>query len=532
MKRESYSIQTETAVRAAASDRVRRANSLLSGPALVAYIASFEFLLHLPNPGGYGFFIDELYFMACGQHLSWGYVDMPPLTALQAWAARALFGDSLMAIRLFPTFAAAGLVILTGTIVREFGGGRFAQALAALAVLLAPFYLGFGSYLSMNSIEPLLWMGCALVLIQMIKTGNARLWLGLGVLAGIGLENKHTMLVFGFALIVGLLMTAQRRLMATRWFLIGGAAALLIFLPNLFWMVQHHFPHLQMLANIKSKQRNVAFSPIGFIGWQILGMQPLALPIWICGLWVFLFSDSGKPYRALGCAYVVTLLALLLAGGRFYYLAPAYPMLLAAGAVAIERWSESSNRRWLRAVYPAAVALTGLMIALNTLPLLPPETYIRYTQFIGISQPKFENRQASELPQFLADRFGWPEMAAAVAQVYDSLPADKRAKTAIFGSNYGEAGTIDLYGPKLGLPRAISGHDNYWYWGPIGYTGESMIVLGATSERLEQYFARVEAKGSVGHPYAMAAEHFTIYLCSEPKAGTLELIWPNLKNWQ
>ena len=531
MTTESHSIQAETGVRSTSRDRVPRENLLASGPAIVAYIASFEFLLHLPNIGGYGFFIDELYFMACGQHLSWGYVDMPPLTALQAWAARALFGDSLMAIRLFPTFAAAGLVILTGAIVREFGGGRFAQALAALAVLLAPFYLSFGSYLSMNSIEPLLWMGCTLVLIRMIRTGNVRLWLWLGVLAGIGLENKHTMLVFGFALMVGLLMTAQRVLMATRWFLIGGAAALLIFLPNLLWMVQHHFPHLQMLANIKRSHRNVALSPIGFIGWQILGMQPLALPIWIAGLWVFLFRDWGRPYRALGYAYLVTLLTLLLADGRFYYLAPAYPMLLAAGAVAIERWSESSSRLWLRVAYPALLAVTGVMIALNTLPLLPPETYISYTHLIGISQPKFENRQASELPQLLADRFGWPEMAAAVAQVYDGLPADVRARTAIFGSNYGEAGAIDFYGPKLGLPHAISGHDNYWYWGPRGYTGESVIVLGATREQLQRHFARVEAKGSVGNRYAMATEHFTIYLCSEPKDGTLELIWPRLKNW-
>ena len=384
----------------------------------------------------------------------------------------------------------------------------------------------------MNSIEPLLWMGCALVLIRMIRTGNVRLWVWFGVLAGIGLENKHTMLVFGFALIVGLLMTAQHRLMATRWFLIGGAAALLIFLPNMFWMVAHHFPHLQMLANIKRSGRNVQFSPIGFIGWQILGMQPLALPIWISGLWLLLFSDWGKPYRALGFAYLLTLVTLLLADGRFYYLAPAYPMLLAAGAVAIERWSASGNRRWLRASYPALIAVTGLMIALNTLPLLPPETYVRYTQFIGISQPKFENRQASELPQLLADRWGWPEMVAAVARVYDSLPGGERAKTAIFGSNYGEAGAIDFYGPKLGLPHAISGHDNYWYWGPRGYTGESVIVLGASREQVEKYFARVDAKGSVGHPYAMAAEHFTIYLCSEPKAGTLDLIWPMLKNWQ
>jgi len=277
-----------------------RTSWFISGNAIVVYIASLEFPIHLINPGGYGFFIDELYFMACGQHLSWGYVDMPPLTALQAWMARALFGDSLIAIRLFPTAAAAGLVILTGVIVRQLGGGRFAQTLAALAVLLAPFNLSFGSYLSMNSVEPLLWMGCAAILIRIIRTHEMRLWLWFGVVAGIGLENKDTMLLFGFALIVGLILTAERRLMTTLCFIVGGLAAFAIFLPNFVWQVQHHFPHLEMLANIKRNGRNVAFNPLGFIGMQILGMQPVAAPIWLCGLYALVFGGLHQPYRALG----------------------------------------------------------------------------------------------------------------------------------------------------------------------------------------------------------------------------------------
>ncbi len=511
--------------------QVPRKNSFLSGPAIVAYISAFELLLHLPNPGGYGLFIDELYFLACGEHLSWGYVDMPPLTALQAWTARALFGDSLLAIRLIPALAGVGLVLLTGAIVRQLDGGRFAQALAAVAVLVAPFYLAFDAYLSMNSIEPLLWMGCAAILIRMIKTGNTRLWIWFGVIAGIGLENKDTMAIFGFALVVGLLMTPERRLMDSRWFFIGGIVTFLIFLPNLIWMIQHHFPHLEMLANIKRNGRNVALDPIGFFGQQVLGMQPVALPIWICGLWAFLFSEQGRPFKALGFAYLVALLTLLVAGGRFYYLAAAYPMLLAGGAVAIERWLSSPRWRWVRPAYLSLLAVTGAITALVILPLLPPETYIRYTHFVGISQPKFENRQASELPQLLADRFGWPEMAAAVAKVYYSLPADERARTAIFAQNYGEAGAIDFYGPKLGLPKAISGHVNYWLWGPREYTGESVIVLGTPRERLEKHYARVEAVGTVGHRYAMASEHFTIYRCSEPRDGTLAQRWPELKNW-
>lgn len=514
------------------SGEAARGNWFVSGPAIVAYIAGFEFPIHLLNPGGYGFFIDELYFMACSQHLSWGYVDMPPLTAVQAWAGRALFGDSLLAIRIFPTIAAAGLVVLTGAIVRQLGGGRFAQALAALAVLLAPFNLSFGSYLSMNSIEPLLWMGCAAILIQIIRTGDLRLWLWFGVLAGIGLENKDTMVLFGFALIMGLMLTPERRLMATRWFIFGGLAAFAIFLPNLIWQIQHHFPHLEMLANIKRSGRNVAIGPLGFIGWQLLGMQPLTAPIWLCGLYAFMFGPAGKPYRALGYAYLLAMTILLLTGGRFYYLAPAYPMLMAAGAVIIENWTAQAGRGWLRPAYTAAVAISGAITSLNVLPLLPPQAYIAYTRFMGFSQPKFETRKASDLPQFLADRWGWPEMAATTSKVYDDLPTDQRAKTAIFGSNYGEAGAIDFYGPDLGLPKAISGHVNYWYWGPRNYTGESVIVLGADRARLERVFATVEPKATVGNPYAMDSEHFTIYLCTQPKGGqTLEEIWPTLKNW-
>jgi len=506
-------------------------NPFISDSAIVAFLSALALLLHLPNFGGYGLFTDELYFLACSEHLSWGYVDMPPLTALQAWTARTLFGDSLLAIRLLPALAGAGLVLLTGAMVRQLGGGRFAQILAAVAVLVAPFYLAFDNYLSMNSVEPLSWMGCVVILIRMINTGNARLWLWFGVLSGVGLENKHTMALFGFALVAGLLMTPERRLMGSRWFCIAGMITALIFLPNLIWMVQHHFPHLEMLANIKRSGRNVAFSPLGFLGLQVLAMQPMALPIWICGLWSFVFGDQGRPYRALGLAYLVTLLTLLVAGGRFYYLAPAYPMLLAGGAVAIERRRASERWRLVRPAYLGLLAVTGALTAPIVLPILPPEMYIRYTHFIGISQPKFEHRQASELPQMLADRLGWPEMAAAVAEVYHSLPANERAQTAIFAQNYGEAGAIDFYGPKLGLPKAISGHANYWYWGPREYTGETMIVLGDKRERLERYFARVEERGSVGHPYAMASEHFTIYLCREPKGWTLDQLWPNLKNW-
>lgn len=507
-------------------------SAFTSGPAIVTYLAIAKLLVHLATAGVYGLFIDELYFLACGEHLAWGYVDMPPLTALQAWLARFLFGDSTVAIRLFPALAGAGLVLLTGAIARELGGRRWAQGLAALAVLVAPGYLAVDSYLSMNSIEPLLWMGCALVLIRIIKSGNATLWIWFGILAGVGLQNKQTMLLFGFALIAGLLLTVERRTLANRWFVLGALVAMLIFLPNLIWMIRHDFPHLEMLANIRRTQRNVSLSPLQFVGQQILAMQPAALPIWLCGLWTLLASRNRTPYRALGWAYLLALGALLATHGRFYYLLPAYPMLFAAGAVALEQWFASARWRRARHAYAALVAVTGALLAPIAMPILPPETLIRYTEVLGVSQPKLEHRLSSGLPQFFADRFGWPEMVATVATVYNGLPPHERAKTAILGASYGEAGAIDFYGPALGLPKAISGHLTYWYWGPRAYTGEIMIVLGEhRRENLEKYFTSVEEVATVGHPHAMASQHFPVYLCRGPRERTLQDIWPELKHW-
>jgi Dolichyl-phosphate-mannose-protein mannosyltransferase len=509
-----------------------RPSGMASGAGIVASLAFIKVLLHLATAGVYGLFIDELYFLACGEHLAWGYVDMPPLTALQAWLARTLFGDSMLAIRLLPALAGAGLVVLTGALTRQLGGGRFAQGLAALAVLVAPGYLAVDSYLSMNSVEPLLWMGCAFVLIRIIESGNVRLWIWFGVLAGLGLENKQTMLMFAFALVAGLLLTAQRRCMANRWFLLGGLAAFLIFLPNLIWMVDHGFPHLELLANIRRNQRNVALNPFQFVGQQILAMHPLAFPIWLGGLGSLLIGRQGRRYRALGWAYLLALGTLLLTAGRFYYLLPAYPMLFAAGAVAIEGWLGRPRWGWARPAYVALLGVTGILLAPIAMPILPPETLVRYTQIVGTSQPQLEHRQSSALPQLFADRFGWPEMAATVANVYNGLSPAEREKTAIFANDYGEAGAIDFYGPALGLPKAISGHLTYWYWGPREYTGETVIVLGERSrEDLGKYFTSVEEVGSVANPYAMASQQFQVYLCRGPRGRTLEQVWPELKHW-
>jgi len=497
---------------------------------VVAYVAAATLAFRLATAGVYGVFVDELYFFACGEHLAWGYVDMPPLTALQACLARALFGDSMVAIRLLPALEGACLVLLVGALTRRLGGGRFAQGLAALATALAPGMMAFYSILSMNAVEPLVWTGMAYTLVRVIQ-GKPRWWVAFGAVAGLGLENKGTVLVFGFALIVALVALPERRLMANRWFLLGGLVAFLIFLPNLVWMIQHHFPHLEQLANIRRNQRNVELSLLAFVGQQFLFMNPLAAPVWVGGLAWLLASRPARSYRALGLAYLVSLGVLIVGHGRMYYLGAAYPMLIAAGGVALERWLGRPRLAWLRPAYAAVVALSGAMLAPMFTPVLPPEALIRYSRAIGMGMPQLEHRRTSALPQFFADRFGWPEIAETVARVYHSLPPEERAKAAIFAQDYGEAGAIDFYGPRLGLPKAIAGHLSYWYWGPRGYTGEVVIVLRDTRESLERWFESVQEAAVVSHPYSMRSQNFTIYVCRKPKGWTFEEIWPRLKSW-
>ncbi len=509
-----------------------RASPFTSGPAIVGCLAAVTFALHMATAAVYGFFIDELYFLACGEHLAWGYVDFPPLTAVQAWLTRALFGDSPYSIRLLPSLAGAGLVLLTGAIVRELGGKRLAQALAALAVMVAPVYLLFCSYLSMNSIEPLIWMGCALLVIRMIRTGNTRLWLWFGLLSGLGLLNKHSMLVFGFALVAGLLLTPSRRLVASRWFVLGGLVAFAVFLPSLLWEIRNGFPHMELLANIQRGGRDVDVGFLGFWKLELLLLHPAAAPIWIVGA-VGLLTAALRSVRTLGWAYLLTLGLFLMTPGshKTYYVAPAYPMVFAAGSVLLERRLEGSRWAWAGPAYLVVLALTGAVLAPTALPVLPPETYLAYTRALGISQPRLENRATNAMPQLFADRFGWPEMVEAVADVYRSLPPEERERTGIYANDFGQGGAIDFYGQRHGLPKAIGGHLSYWYWGPRHYTGESLIVLGDRREVLEGEFEEVTAVAQVGHPYAMRQEHFTVFLCRRPKGWTLRSIWPRLKEW-
>ena len=271
---------------------------LLGTGLAVSIIALVKLLVLLYAARHYGYFVDELYLLACGQHLDWGYVDQPPLSPLIVQVIRLTLGDSLVAIRLLPALAGAGTVLLSGAMARELGGGRRAQILAALCALLAPGSLFMEHYFSMNAFEPLFWMGCAYLAIRIVRTGNGKLWLWFGALAGLGLENKHSMLIFGFGVALGLVLTRERRWLRSPWLWAGGAIAFLLFLPNLWWNIQHRFPFVELQRNIHRSGRDVALSPLAFLGEETLAMLPLALPVWLAA---FGFFSSTARESSTGC---------------------------------------------------------------------------------------------------------------------------------------------------------------------------------------------------------------------------------------
>ena len=506
------------------------ARSIRTAGAIVLAIAAAKFLIHLYAGRHYGYFVDELYYLACSRHLAWGYVDQPPLIALVAWLVRAVLGQSLAAIRLLPALAGVAEVLLTVLIARELGGKRFAQALAALSVLVAPAILGVDALLTMNAFEPLFWTGCAYLAIRIIKTGNTKLWIWFGLLAGFGLENKYSMLIFGAGLVLGLLLSSERGVLWNRWLWLGGAIALLIFVPNLIWNIQHHFPFLEVQANIRANGRDVPLGTRAFFAQEILLMLPLSAPIWLGGLWFYFFTAAGKPFRPIGWAWIFSAALIVILSPRVYYLFPAFPVLFAGGGVLWEHWLARPKLAWIRFAYPALMLMGGALLAPLAIPVLPPETYIRYTKAIGLEQPRIENHRLGPLPQIFADQFGWEEMAAEVARVYNGLPPEVRPRTAVFAQTYGQAGAIDMFGPKYGLPPAVSGHQNYFLWGSRGYTGESMIVLDDSEEKLKELFTSVQKAGHVEHPYSMPYNHFDVFYCRGMHPPLSEL-WPQLKKW-
>ena len=507
----------------------RSTSRLFSGDALVLYLAGVKLLFHLLTAGRYGIFRDELYYLACGEHPDWGYVDQPPLIALVAWVARHLFGDWLIGLRFFPALAGAATVWLTGKLARETGGGVFAQVLAALAVICVPIYLVMHHWLTMNAFEPLVWMACVWCIVRAINRNDPRYWIWFGIFTGVGMETKYSTAFFVVAVVIGLVLTRERRFLITKQFWIGALIAFLIFLPNLIWLIRHDFPFLELMHNIRQTNRDVVRGPIAFVLDQAQIMNPILFPLWLGGLvWFFLGHDGGR-FRVLGIVYIVLLATFIALRGKNYYLASIYPLLFAAGAVGLEKIT-ITHGKWVRAAYAILVLASAAILAPTVSPILSPEGAIAYQKRLGFASPKAENQPTGPLPQYFADEFGWEEMARETARVYKSLSPEEQSRTAIFANSYGQAGAIDFVGPRHGLPKSICNHQSYWLWGPRDYDGGIVIVLGSDGTGDREHFRSVEAVGRAEHPYSRRDEHFDIFLC-RGLTGDLRQFWARIKNY-
>jgi Dolichyl-phosphate-mannose-protein mannosyltransferase len=529
----------------------RRYNSFLAGGMLIVLaITLAKLLFHIYFNNRYGYFRDEFDYISCGDHLAWGYVDQPPLIPFLTHVSRALFGDSLRAIRFFPALASSLLVVQAAVLAREFGGRRFALLLTAVTVVIAPQYLSNGSLLGTNCLEPNLWMGCAYFAVLAIKRAATekapRYWLWFGVVAGLGLEEKYSIAVFGFGMVVGLLLTAQRRIFLNPWIWIGGLAAFLIFLPNLLWNIHDHWPFIELMRNIRAEGRDVILPLPQYFLQQTLLVDPITAPIWLTGLFALLFSARFKPYRALGWCYLVCFTVFFVLHGKNYYLAPIYPMLLAAGAVVVESAIEGresgaksavessrSRRGWLKPVIVIILLATGAHLAPIVVPVLSPEAFLAYVKHLPFKLPVLEHSHArAALPQWYADQFGWEEIVAETAQAWNRIPVQEHGDCGIFAQDYGQAGAIDFLGRRYGLPPALSGHQTWFLWGPRGYSGNCMVVLDDSRENLEQLWDRVEYVGaSADNPYALERQ-IDVFICHGARFGTLAEFWPKVKKWR
>jgi 4-amino-4-deoxy-L-arabinose transferase-like glycosyltransferase len=474
---------------------------------------------------GYGYFNDEFYYIACSKRLGLGYVDHPPFAPLLLRGVRAVLGESLPAIRLPAALAGAATVFLTGRMAGRLGGGRFAQALAALAVAVAPGLLVLFGFYSTNAFEILVWVASADLVLALGAGADPRWCLALGAVAGLGLENKHTTAVFVAALAIGILASPLRKRLREPWPWLGLLVALLVFLPNLAWEGRHDWISLEfyraaeVVKNVPTSSLRAAFD-------QALFMNPVTLPLWLLGLRFYLLDRTGRPWRALGWTFAVLFaLILVVPTSRPDRIAGAYPMLLAGGAVEFERW----GRRAARVAAVAACAASVAVFAPLTLPLLPPAALATYARVLHLN-PQVERQRYNAVPQWVADSLGWEDLADAVAAVYRELPPGDRQQAAVLTGDYAYAASLEFFGPARGVSRVISTHNQYFLWGPGDPPPRVVIALGCSRSDLDRLFADVEQAAIFRCDFCYQ-DGMQIWVARRPRVS-LAAAWPSLKHFE
>ncbi len=459
---------------------------------------------HMLTNGQYGFHRDELATLDDARHLAWGFVAYPPLTPFLGRVSLALFGVSLRGVRTFPTLAQAACLIVSGQMAREMGGGRFAQVVAALSVATAPVALFSGVVLQYVAFDYLWWVATAYLVIRLLRSGDERWWLAVGAAVGLGMMTKYSMAFLVASLGAGFVLTGARRHLRSRWLWMGAAVSLIIFLPNLIWQIRHDFISLEFLRHIHARDVRIGRTQ-AFLPEQLYVATNFAtLPLWITGLFALFKLQPLRLFRPLAWTFVVLLGLFVVAKGRGYYMAPAYPMLLAAGAVVLEGRLSSLSQAWsrlLRAVVLGVLAVSGLTIAAMVLPVAPVNS--AWWRWANIGD--------------FREEIGWPELVAETARVWDSLPADEKEHAAILAANYGEAGAINLYRGAFGLPQAISEVNSFWQRGYGDPPPQTLIVLGLSRSYAQEIFSSCELAGHISNRDGVkneeTSDHPDIFLC-------------------
>ena len=471
-------------------------------------------LLHTVTNGQYGFHRDELATVDDARSLEWGYVAYPPVTPYLARVAFILFGPSLIGLRFFAAVALGLVLVLTGLMARHLGGGRQAQIVAALAAAIGGVAFSGGALFMYVSFDYLWWVAAAYFMVRLLASDDPRWCLAVGAAIGLGMLTKYTMMFLAVGIAAGFLFTPARRYLRSPWLWCGVAIAFVIFLPNCIWQIQHHFVSLDFLRSIHARDIRIGRTDRFVLNQFWSATNPATVPLWLAGLFYLFATQDGKRYRPIGWMFVVPFVLFVIGRGRPYYLAPGYPMLLAAGAVWGERWVASLSSRnalVIRRITWRALAIGGLVSAAIVLPIAPPGSL--WWQFADKANGGNFNEE-----------IGWPELVQTVASIRDSLPVEERSSLGILAGDSGQAGAINLYGPALRLPRAICGMNSHWFRGYGDSPPETVIVVGMSREFAQNTFESIQIAGHVSNRFGIgnsSIRNADIFVCH-----SLRQPWP------
>jgi hypothetical protein len=510
----------------------RRLFGLSSFALLVSVFAAAKFLVHILTGLNYGYFCDELYFIALGKHLALGYVDVPPLVPALHALSRVLFGESLLAVHIFPSLAGAATLVFVCLITRELGGRLFATGVAALGFIIAPVWLILDSFFCYDSIDQLVLAIFLYLLVRLVRTENRRLWIALGVTAGIAFMTKATILFLGPGLLIALLATKHRRHLLTPWPWIAVGIFLVIISPYVIWQSVNHWPTIAYWGRYGSQKLYHSSFPEYLVS-VVLTMNIVLAPLLGVGLYRIFKRFGDTRYGIFGIIFLVTFVLLFVLHARAMMLAEVCIPLIAAGAVWVEEVLTGPGwKRGIRVAVVSCMVAGGLLVAPVTLPLLPLDLLPSYARVFGfLYKPvKDFNDPKSEYPQEFSNRIGWDDLVRTVAEVYHGLSPEDKAKAGIFCDWFGPAGAIDLLGPRYGLPHAVTGHLAYYSWGPGENSWDVMILVSATIDTWRGFFEDVQEKAVITNDYAMPYNRNTVYVCRKPRMHP-KVIWAYIKGY-